>query len=185
MADPTAGVTALLVAWRAGDAQAPARLAELVYAELHAMAARRLASTPRAPLQTTELAHEAFARLLEQPLDAVDRTHFFRIAGLALRQALVDALRRAGADKRGGHVVHVGLSQAGAAGGEAGVDWLAIEDALAELDREDPRKCRAVELTLLLGLEQEQAAAVLGVSLTTIERDLRFARAWLRERLEP
>ena len=184
MTDPTAGVTALLAAWRAGDERAPTRLAELVYAELHAMAARRLARTPRAPLQTTELAHEAFARLLGQPLDAVDRTHFFRTAGLALRQALVDALRRAGADKRGGDVVHVGLSQAGALD-HPDVDWMAVEHALAELDREDPRKCRAIELTLLLGLEQTEAAAILGVSLTTIERDLRFARAWLRERLEP
>ncbi len=183
MADPTGEVTALLAAWRAGDGHAPVQLAERVYAELHAMAARRLARTPRAPLQTTELVHEAFARLLEQPLDAVDRTHFFRIAGLALRQALVDALRRAGADKRGGDARHVSLGQIGAQDGPD-PEWIAVEQALAELDREDPRKCRAIELTLLLGLEQAEAAAILDVSLTTLERDLRFARAWLRERLQ-
>lgn len=185
MADPGASVTALLAAWRAGDGDAPARLTELVYGELRAMAARRLASAPRSPLQTTELVHETFARLLEQPLAAIDRSHFFRTAGLALRQALVDALRRAGADKRGSDAIHVGLSQATGIAADAGPGWMAVEDALAELDREDPRKCRAVELTLLLGLEQAEAAAMLGVSLSTLERDLRFARAWLRERLEP
>lgn len=185
MADPNAGVTALLAAWRAGDAHAPTQLAELVYGELRAMAMRRLAGTSRPPLQTTELVHEAFARLLERPLDATDRVHFFRVAGLALRQALVDALRRAGADKRGGEAVHVGLSQAGDLDGGDGIGWIEVEDALAELDREDPRKCRAVELTLLLGLEQAEAATILGISLATLERDLRFARAWLRSRIEP
>lgn len=177
------GVTELLDAWRAGDAEAPQALAALVYADLHAMAGRRLAGAGRMPLQTTELAHEVFARLLVTPLKAVDREHFFRTAALALRQVLTDAIRRDRAEKRGGGAVAVSLSAAGdlaVAGPEA---WLGLDAALGELELFDPRKCRVVEMSLLLGLEQSEVADTLGISVPTVERDLRFARAWLRERI--
>jgi RNA polymerase sigma factor (TIGR02999 family) len=176
-------VTELLAAWRAGDAQAPEALAALVYADLHAMAARRLAGAGRMPLQTTELAHEAFARLLEKPIKAVDREHFFRTVALALRQVLTDAIRRDRAEKRGGGALTVSLSAAGDLAVAGPDTWLNIDAALAELEQLDARKCRVVEMSLLLGLEQAEVAETLGVSIPTIERDLRFARAWLRERL--
>ncbi len=175
--------TALLAAWRAGDADAAQALAALVYDDLRAMAARRLAGSHRAPLQTTELAHETFAKLLQHPLDAVDREHFFRTVAMMLRQVLTDAIRREQAEKRGGDAAIVSLS---AADGVAMADpemWLGIESALGELERLDARKCRVVELSLLLGFEQREIAETLGVSLPTVERDLRFARAWLRDRL--
>jgi len=177
-------VTQLLAAWRAGDAQAPNELAALVYNDLRAMAARRLAGAAPMPLQTTELAHEAFARLLQRPLKAADREHFFRIVALALRQVLADAIRRERAEKRGGDALIVSLSAAGDLAAAGSDTWLGIEAALAELERLDARKCRVVEMSLLLGLEQSEIAQTLGVSVPTIERDLRFARAWLRERLE-
>jgi len=176
-------VTRLLDAWRAGDAQAPHALAALVYADLRAMAARRLAGNARLPLETTELVHETFARLLERPLKAVDRQHFFRTVALALRQVLTDAIRRDRAEKRGGGALTVNLSAAGdiaVAGPDA---WLGLDAALAELEALDERKCRVVEMSTLLGLEQKEIAAALEVSVPTVERDLRFARAWLRERM--
>lgn len=176
-------VTALLAAWRAGDYQAPRILAELVYAELHAMAARRIAGARNTPLQTTELVNETLARLLERPLQARDRVHFFRTLALALRQVLTDAIRRERAEKRGGGVLAVSLSQAADVAVAGPEDWLSVETALGELERLDERKCRAVEMTFLLGLEQREVAEMLGVSVPTIERDLRFARAWLRERM--
>ena len=179
----TSDVTELLDAWRAGDLEAPQALAALVYADLHAMAGRRLAGAGRMPLQTTELAHEAFARLLATPLKAVDREHFFRTVALALRQVLTDAIRRDRAEKRGGGAVALSLSAAGdlaVAGPEA---WLGLDAALGELELFDPRKCRVVEMSLLLGLEQTEVAEALGISIPTVERDLRFARAWLRDRL--
>jgi RNA polymerase sigma factor (TIGR02999 family) len=176
-------VTELLAAWRAGDTQAPNELAALVYNDLRAMAARRLAGAAPMPLQTTELAHEAFARLLQRPLKAADREHFFRILALALRQVLADAIRRERAEKRGGDVLIVSLSAAGDLAAAGPDTWLGIEAALAELDQLDARKCRVVEMSLLLGLEHSEIAQTLGVSVPTIERDLRFARAWLRERL--
>ena len=176
-------ITELLAAWRAGDRGAQQALVELVYNDLRAMAARRLAGAAPMPLQTTELAHEAFARLLQHPLKAVDREHFFRTVALALRQVLADAIRRQRAEKRGGDALVVSLGAA-ADLAEAGPDtWLGIEAALTELDRLDARKCRVVEMSLLLGLEQSEIAEALGLSVPTIERDMRFARAWLRERL--
>ncbi|MBS0583343.1 MAG: RNA polymerase subunit sigma-24 [Proteobacteria bacterium] len=174
-------VTDLLAAWRAGDEAAPRALAELVYADLRTMASRRLAGG--GPLQTTELAHEACLRLLQKPLDAVDRVHFFRTVALALRQALIDALRREHAQKRGSGFAAVSLDAAAGiavAGPEA---WFGVESALLELEALDARKCRVVEMSLLLGLVQDEIAQTLGISVPTVERDLRFARAWLRERL--
>ena len=176
-------VTGLLAAWRAGDSAAPDALAQLVYADMRAMAARRLAGNQRLPLQTTELVHETFARLLERPLHANDREHFFRTVALALRQVLTDAIRRDRAEKRGADQVTVSLSAA-AGIGVAGPDaWLGIDAALGELELVDARKCRVVEMALLLGLEQSEVADTLGISVPTVERDLRFARAWLRDRL--
>jgi RNA polymerase sigma factor (TIGR02999 family) len=175
--------TSLLAAWRAGDADAAQALAVLVYDDLRAMAARRLAGSHRAPLQTTELVHETFAKLLQHPLDAVDRQHFFRTVAMMLRQVLTDAIRREQAEKRGGDAAMVSLSAADGVAIAGPDTWLGIENALMELDRLDGRKCRVLELSLLIGLEQREIAETLGISLPTVERDLRFARAWLRERL--
>jgi len=176
-------VTRLLAAWRAGDTTAPDALASLVYDELRRMASRRLAGSAQRPLQTTELVHETFARLLEHPLKAADRNHFFRTVAMALRQVLVDAVRRQQAEKRGGHAVWVTLESADEPSGADPQGWLAVESALVELEGEDARKCRVVEMSLLMGLTQQEVAEALDVSIPTVERDLRFARAWLRERL--
>jgi RNA polymerase sigma factor (TIGR02999 family) len=176
-------VTRLLAAWRCGDAQAPAELARLVYAELRGMAARRLAGARGLPLQTTELVNEAFERLLEKPLAAQDRQHFFRTAALALRQVLVDTIRREQAEKRGGGVLNLSLGAADDVAIAGPETWLGVEAALRQLEAESERKCRVVELSCLFGLSQQEIADCLGVSLPTIERDLRFARAWLKDRL--
>jgi RNA polymerase sigma factor (TIGR02999 family) len=147
------------------------------------MASRRLAGSMHKPLQTTELVHEAYARLLQRPLKPADREHFFRTVALALRQVLVDAIRRERAEKRGGDAVTVSLSAAGDLAVAGPDTWLGIDSALSELERLDARKCRIVEMSLLLGMEQKDVADTLGISIATVERDLRFARAWLRERL--
>ena len=175
-------VTALLAAWRDGDAGAAQALAALVYDDMRAMAARRLAGG-RAPLQTTELVNETFARLLERPLHVQDRVHFFRTVAIALRQVLTDAIRRDRAQKRGGDALTVSLGAAGDLAVAGPDTWLGLDAALSELEALDERKCRIVEMSALLGLEQADIAAALDISVPTVERDLRFARAWLRERL--
>lgn len=176
-------VTELLAAWRNGDEAAAHTLAALVYDDMRAMAARRLAGGHGLPLQTTELVNETFARLLERPLRVQDRVHFFRTVALALRQVLTDAIRRDRAQKRGGDALTVSLSAAGDLAVAGPDTWLGLDSALHELEALDERKCRIVEMSALLGLEQAEIAAALDVSVPTVERDLRFARAWLRERL--
>lgn len=175
-------VTRLLEAWRAGDRDAPNALLDLVYLELKGIAARRLARLGAAVIDPTELVNEALLRLLGQPLDAQNRQHFFKIAATAIRYALVDTVRRQRARKRGGSAVAITLSRAEPASAP-GEQWLEVEQALSALERHDPRKCRVVEMAFLVGLSQQEIAETLAVSLATVERDLRFARAWLRERL--
>jgi RNA polymerase sigma factor (TIGR02999 family) len=182
---PAAGdVTRLLGAWRAGDAAAPDALLELVYQELKGIAARRLARLGVPVLDPTELVNEAMLRLLGTgtPLDAHNRQHFFSIAATAIRYALVDTVRRQHADKRGGGEVAITLSGAEQVSA-AGDRWLEVEEALRALEAQDARKCRIVELAFLVGLSQQDIAETLEISLTTVERDLRFAKAWLREHL--
>ena len=182
-APPPGDITRLLHEWRDGDGAAPEQLFELVYRELKAIAARRIAGSGLQRVDSTEIVNEAMLRLLGNVPSLNDRSHFFKVAATAIRYTLVDLARRQHADKRGAGVEPLTLSMADQAGtGDA--DWLDVERALEALERQDARKCRIVELAFLVGLNQQEIAQALGLSLSTVERDLRFARAWLRDRLE-
>lgn len=179
-------ITALLVRWKAGDAGARDALAAAIYSQLKRIAANRLREQARPIVDPTELVHEALLKLIQSPVDAEDRRQLFKIAAAALRHTLIDLVRRRDADKRGGGEVTsldaLQITVAGVAGASAD-HWLDVERALTELEALDPRKCRIAELALIVGLEQTEIAATLGLSLSTVERDLRFARAWLKSRL--
>ncbi|KAB8174004.1 sigma-70 family RNA polymerase sigma factor [Lysobacter maris] len=175
-------VTRLLGAWRTGDSMASEALFNLVYPELKGIAGRRLARLGVPVLDPTELVNEAMLRLLGDQVDARNRKDFFGIAATVIRCVLVDIIRRQQADKRGGGAIEVtlsGVSQVSA----VGESWLEVEEALRVLEKQDPRKCRVIELSFIMGLNQQQIADDLGVSLTTVERDLRYAKAWLRDHL--
>lgn len=175
-------ITRLLHDWRAGDADAPDQLFDLVYRELKGIAARRISGAGMVRLDSTEIVNEALLRLLGNVPSANDRAHFFKIAATAIRYTLIDLARRQQAEKRGAGIVPLTLSLAQEpAMGNA--QWQDVEEALSELERQYPRKCRVVELRFLVGLNQQEIAQALEVSLTTVERDLRFAKAWLREYL--
>lgn len=176
-------ITELLSDWRNGDAQAPDRLFTLVYHELKRIALRRIAGADARLLDPTELVHEASLRMLGQGVDARSREHFFKVAATAIRCTLIDVMRYQYAEKRGAGEHPVTLRLAADAEAVTGGHWLDVEAAFTELERNDPRKCRIVELALLVGLSQPEIAAALDLSLSTVERDLRFAKAWLRERL--
>lgn len=180
-------VTRLLGAWRSGDAAAPDTLLNLVYQELKGIAAHRLARLGAQVIAPTELVNEAMVRLLSHTLDAQNREHFFRIVATAIRYTLVDTVRRQQADKRGGGAVAITLSGVelwASSSTAAGEQWLEVEEALRMLEQHDPRACRIVELAFLVGLSQQEIANTLAISLRTVERELRFAKAWLREYLE-
>ena len=180
-----AAVTRLLHAWNGGDAAAAERLTELVYAQVRAIAGKHLRQFGgRMTLQPTELAHELFLRLMNADVAWQDRRHFYGVVSVAMRRILVDAVRARGSERRGGNEIHVTLSAADESPGEDGDgEAHALEEALAALRELDARKCEVVELNYLLGLKREEIAEVIGVSVPTVDRELRFARAWLKQKL--
>jgi RNA polymerase sigma factor (TIGR02999 family) len=176
-----ADVTTLLHAWSAGDACAKDRLVPLVYEELHRRAAASLKRERRNhTLQPTALVHEAYLRLVNQDRAVWEnRAQFFGLASELMRRILVDHARRARRAKRSGQWTRVTLDE-----GVRGLDprdvvLLDLDAALSRLAEVDPRKSRLAELRFFSGLSLPETAHVLGVSLTTAEREWRTARAWL------
>jgi RNA polymerase sigma-70 factor, ECF subfamily len=177
-------VTDLLLAWRAGDETALARLTPLVHQELQRMA-RRCLRGERAghSLQATALVHEAYLRLVDvQHVNWQNRAHFLAMAARLMRRVLVDAARARRSQKRGGGVLPVSLSDAGHHP-EKGEDVVALDEALHALAEVDERKSRVVELRFFGGLSVAETAAALTVSPETVMRDWKLARAWLRREL--
>lgn len=181
-------LTALLRQWRLGDRQAEARLMEVVYPFLRALAHRQLSSDKATTLQPTELAHEAYFRLAGQrEVDWQNRGHFFAIAGRVVRRVVIDYLRERGAEKRGRNEVIISLDhidEADMPTVESELDWLLIDKVLSELEAIDAHSARVVEMRYFVGLSLEETALATGVSRATLVRQWRTARAWLHERLQ-
>ncbi len=177
-------VTSLLHRWQGGDPDALDALMPIVYDELRRLA-RRFMSSERGDhtLQHTALVHEAYLELVQMDVGWNDRAHFFAIAARAMRRILVDHARGKHRDKRGGGFVRVPIEAAEAQPARTDVDLLALDDALERLALIDPRKSEMVEMRYFGGLTQDELSAVLGVSLATVNRDLAWARDWLRSDL--
>jgi RNA polymerase sigma factor (TIGR02999 family) len=182
-ADPEE-VTELLRAWRTGDDRADAELLARVYDTLRNIAVGQLrAERVGHTLQPTALVHEAYLRLLGQRVvDWRDRAHFFGLAAVTMRRILVDHARRRKAKRRDAEQVQpiTVLTE----GGES-VDLLDLDRALDRFASRFPRQAKVVEMRYFAGLEFEQVALALDTSLRTVKRDWTFARAWLRDALEP
>jgi len=148
-------------------------MVEEVYASLRAAASRRLDSGQT--LEPTELVHEVFLRLQDHSFSGL--THFRAVASMAMRQIIIDRARRRQAAKRGGDQVQVTLSGLGVVGQEDAL--LDLNRALSQLEARDPRKGRVVELRLFGGMQLAEIAEEIGVSVETVKRDWRTARAWL------
>jgi RNA polymerase sigma factor (TIGR02999 family) len=181
-ATDSAELTQLLRAWSGGDASAGDAVLALVYDRIRQIAARRVRSDGGA-LQPTELVHELVINLLDSRVQWEDRVHFFKTAAVAMRNILYDLGRKQAAAKHGGGQVRVTLRAADADVGADDSDAEALHEALLDLRSQDPRKADVIELTYLVGLGLEEVAGVLDVSLATVNRDLRFARAWMKQRL--
>jgi RNA polymerase sigma factor (TIGR02999 family) len=179
-------VTILLQKWRRGEQAALGQIAEILDRELHRLAAAYLRrERPGHTLQPTALVNEAYLRLVGQqsPPDWESRSHFVAIAANHMRQILVDHARRHRAAKRGAGVTLMPLDDAGAASDPPSVDLLALDEALSKLAEVDARKARAMELKFFGGLQMAEIAAVLDVSVKTVEKDVRLGAAWLRSAL--
>lgn len=181
-ATPT--VSLLITAWQNGDASDLERMMPVVYAELHALAQRRMqGERPDHTLQPTALVHEAFLRLSGGELDVNNRVHFFALAASTMRRVLVDHAKGKRREKRGGGAKHLPLDEARNVADAPGDDIVALDEAMAELAEHDARKARVVELHYFAGLNYDEIAEQLGVGVATVNRDLRFAKAWLHKRL--
>ena len=185
---PIAELTELLIAWSDGDDGALEHLTPLVYQELHRLAHHYLIGEQHRGLQTTELVHEAFLRLVDNDISWSGRAHFYVVAARTMRRVLVDLARRRHADKRDGIERHVPIwdndqlnVDLAVSEESSAVDLLALDQALEQLVLEDERKAKAVELRYFGGLSVADVARVLEVSVPTVERDLRFAKAWLKQ----
>ncbi|HNV08357.1 MAG: ECF-type sigma factor [Dokdonella sp.] len=178
-------VTRLIDRWRAGEEGARATLMTLVYNRVRAIAGHSLRQTPGATLSATDLAHEALIRMLGSNAPWENRKHFFNVVAQATRQVLVDAARRRTAGKRGGNVEHVEIADAlNVSAGQGDGSLLLLDSALNELGQSHPRQVQMIELTYFGGLDRREVAASLEVSEGTVDRDLRLAKAWLRNVLE-
>jgi RNA polymerase sigma factor (TIGR02999 family) len=170
---------------QAGDREAASRLLSLVYAELHQLAQARMARQPPGQtLQTTELVHEAYLRLVgKADLQLEGRKHFFFAAARAMRDILVERARSKAGPKRGGGRRRVVLDEGVALTEPPPDEVLALHEALADLEKEDPLKAQIVHLRYFTGMSMKETAAVLGLSERTAHRHWRFIKAWLKSRL--
>jgi RNA polymerase sigma factor (TIGR02999 family) len=181
-------ITELLAHWGRGDRSAGDALAAAIYPVLLDLARGQLRRHgENLTLRPTELAHEAYERLLPQAgVDWRNRAHFYAIAATVMRRVVIDYLRQRSADKRGGDVLFVPIDDLAGddtpATGDP-VDWLAVDQALNELAALDADSARVVELRLFSGLSVEEIASVLDSSTATVGRQWRFARTWLADRL--
>lgn len=181
MSEPSPNqVTELLLKWKCGDQDSLHVLLPLVYNELRRLAQHHLrGERPDHTLQSTALVHEAYLRLVKPcSMRFESRGHFFALASQLMREILVDHARRRRAVKRDGGE-RLTLEEAAELAGSKGVDLLALDDALNELAKLNPRQCRIVEMKFFGGLSIGEAAEVLAVSTATVERDWTVARAWL------
>lgn len=182
-------VTGLLIRWGQGDRSVEDELARQLYPLLRQLAgahARRSGNS--LTLRPTELVHELYMRLREQRRDDwTGRAHFLGFAAGILRHVIVDYLRERSAQKRGGGRLFVELSDVAERDMPAvsdDVDWLAVDQALRELEALDGECAKVVELKIFGGLGMEEIAEILGQSIATIGRRWRFARSWLAQRLD-
>jgi RNA polymerase sigma factor (TIGR02999 family) len=180
-------VTALLRRWRDGDEAALNKLTPLVYDELHRLAHKYIRrERPGHTLQTTALVNEAYVRLVDQnSVDWQNRAHFFGVAAQVMRHILVDYARQQTAVKRGGGLERFNLDEGLIVSKESAAELVALDEALKALSNLYPRRSKVVELRYFGGLNNKEASEILNVSETTIERDWRFARAWLFREMRP
>jgi RNA polymerase sigma factor (TIGR02999 family) len=183
---PMSEVTRVLSAIEQGDPQAAEQLLPLVYDELRKLAAQKLAQEkPGQTLQATALVHEAYLRLVdtEKELHWNSRGHFFAAAAEAMGRILVDQARKKKSRKRGGGLERLPLEEVDIGAPQPAVDLLAVNDALEKLERFDKPAADLVKLRYYAGLTLPQAAAALGISSSTADRQWAYARAWLHAEL--
>jgi RNA polymerase sigma factor (TIGR02999 family) len=177
-------LTQLLQRWQAGDGAAFGEVFQRAYQDLHAIAVRRLQRAGQGmTISPTEVLHEAYLRVASGAIDWQNRAHFFASMSMYIRSVLVDYARAKLTQKRGEAELRLNISLVNAGAPDIAADLVALDQALVQLTALDPRCAEVLHLDCFGGLDRAQIAAVLQVSIPTIDRDLRFARAWVKEQL--
>jgi len=184
--DPrTQQITMLIASARQGDKHAAESLLPLVYDELRELAKAKMANEPQGQtIQATALVHEAYLRVAEPNDPGWDnRRHFFAAAAEAMRRILIDRARKKCRPKHGGDRNRVQFEE------EIPVeapydDVIDVDNAIRKLEARSPRQGLIIKLRYFAGLNSEETAKAVGISLATQERDWRFIKAWLAEELE-
>lgn len=181
----SAPVTLLLQRWQSGEREALDALLPSIYAELKRLAQAQLRRDGGATIQPTELVAEAYLKLVNvERIDFAGRAHFFSIAARTMRRVLVERYRRRDSDKRGGGQTLLSLNpELDAADGAGTVELERLDDALTDLEALDPRQADIVTLRFFGGLEGEEIAAALDISVRTVKREWAAAKLWLRREM--
>lgn len=185
MATLSQDLTERLRRWASGDREVLNEIVAVAYDELRAIAEAYLRHETRThTLQATALVNELYIRLARvRDAQFCDRKHFYTFTAHLMRMVLIDYARRSKAAKRDGGEVVVPLHEEMAWVDAASEDMMALDQALDQLEIEDERKVRVIELRYFLGCTNQETAELLGVSRPTVDRDLEFAKAWLYRRL--
>jgi RNA polymerase sigma factor (TIGR02999 family) len=177
-------ITGLLRVWREGEIAAGEKLAPLVYDDLYERAAAIFHGEAEGhTLQPTALVHEAFARLVKVDVEWQSRAHFFALSARMMRRLLINHANSRRAVRRGGGAVHLPLQDELHADDVETRGLVELMDALQALEELDPRKASLIEMQYFGGMSHAEMAEVAGLSVATVGRELRFARAWLRKEM--
>jgi len=178
-------ITVLLSQWREGDEEAGRRLVSAVYRELRRLAAVYLRKEGNAhTLQPTALVNELCVGMLSRPpVSCENRLHFLHLAAQQMRRLIVDHARRRKGLKRGGDQVHLPLDEARDRAVSVDDRIVDLEEALTRLEQLDPRPASVVEMRFFGGLDEQEIAGILGISVATVKREWAFARSWLLAQL--
>ncbi len=178
-------ITELLQAWSRGDSQALAKLIPLVDPELRKIAhAYMLKEKAGHTLQTTALVNEAWIKLIAgEKISWQSRRHFYALVARRMRQILIEHARGQLAAKRGGRAEHIDVADAGFLSFEMSEELIMLDESLTKLGRIDERKAKIIEYRYFGGFTLEEVAELMDVSPSTVEREWRFARSWLKREL--
>lgn len=175
-------ITMLLKSWQEGDDAALEQLTASVYDELHKLARSAFrGERPGHTLQPTALVNEAFVRLVGADIGWQNRAHFFALSARMMRRILVNHAESRNAQKRGGPQVALTLDEGMVGAAETDERFEALDEAITELATFDERKAELIELQIFGGLTFEEMAEVTGLSTSTLDRELRAAKAWLKK----
>jgi RNA polymerase sigma factor (TIGR02999 family) len=174
----------LLSAASSGDRSAEQELLRRIYGELRGLASAALRPTDRTRLQTTDVVHEAYAKLFRAtPVAWESRKHFYRYAAVVIRSLLIDHARAIRAEKRGSLQLHMELTDAVTLVSYSPEEFLIVNNALERLETADPELGQVVALRFFAGLSVGETAEALGCSERTVKRDWLAARVWLQAQL--